>query len=51
MIWKIRDKLEAHLTKGELKDLLDANGQAIPKGESCVCALPSLPHLSPHSFV
>ncbi|XP_003385071.1 PREDICTED: poly [ADP-ribose] polymerase 1-like [Amphimedon queenslandica] len=36
MIWKIRDKLESHLTKGELKDLLDANGQAIPKGESCI---------------
>lgn len=37
MIWEIRDKLEGHLSKGELKDLLGANGQAIPKGESCVC--------------
>ena len=36
MIWKVRDQLEANLSKGELKDLLDANGQAVPKGESGV---------------
>ena len=47
MIWKVRDQLEANLSKGELKDLLDANSQAVPKGESGVSVTEQLfpPHI------
>ena len=46
MIWKVRDQLEANLSKGELKDLLDANSQSVPKGESGVSVTEQLFPLS-----
>ena len=35
-VWKVRDKLQAELSTQELKQLLEANGQTIPSGESKV---------------
>lgn len=39
-IWKMRDALQAQLSTADLKQLLEANSQAIPSGESKVTALP-----------
>ena len=36
LVWKIRDQLKAELTMSELKQLLQANGQSLPTGESKV---------------
>ena len=36
LVWKTRDKLQECLSTGELKQLLLANHQAVPSGESRV---------------
>ena len=35
-MWKVRDQLKAQLSMAELRQLLEANSQAIPSGESRV---------------
>ena len=37
-VWKMRDQLKAQLSTAELRQLLEANSQAIPSGESRVSA-------------
>lgn len=36
LIWKVRDELYSYLTNGQLKEMLEANGQSIKSGESNV---------------
>lgn len=36
MVWKFRDQLQAVLSTAELKQLLQANSQTVPSGESNV---------------
>ena len=40
-LWKVRDQLQAQLSLAQLKQLLEANRQMTPSGESKV-ALPPL---------
>lgn len=35
-VWKMRDALQAQLSTADLRQLLEANSQAIPSGESKV---------------
>ena len=39
LVWKVRDQLQAQLSTAELKQLLEANLQATPSGESRVNTL------------
>ena len=35
-LWKVRDQLQSSVSLAELKDMLEANGQKVPSGESNV---------------
>ena len=35
-MWKYRDELKNNLSKAEMQELLQANNQKVPKGESAV---------------
>lgn len=59
LIWGVKDKLKKNCSNNDMKELLIANGQEVPSGESNVrrlpplskCAMPSLPiYLSQITF-